>query len=160
MRSAGWAAALVLAATVAAAQSPEAADPSLNPASTLRRSDLTGFRERPLFTPSRRRPPDPVDVAPAPAAAPPARRQAPNVRLAGVMESDLDAVAILQQPGGPRLSVRVGDRVEGWLVTAVEPQKITLRDGDRQQDYRLFAPGSFPAPSPAIRPQAGPVAPR
>lgn len=115
---------------------------SLNPLSALDTGTLKAFRERPLFAPSRRSPAAPPTYVPPPPPAPVAR-PAPDLRLVGIIAGVDRAVAILRSPnGGPSVSVKVGDMVESWRVDAISPERVVLREGEREQAYRLFAGGS------------------
>lgn len=143
---------LGLALAVAAAAEPgEAADPAeaaadaaLNPLSSLDKASLEGFREAPLFTPSRTRPkppPAPVVEAAAPPPPPPEPEPPPppDLKLAGVATGPEGAVAIVQESGATRVErLRLGDQVGGWLVTGIEPDRLKLTLDDREQQYRLF----------------------
>lgn len=130
------------------AATPSPVDPGLNPLATLARDSLKGFRERPLFTPSRRAPQPaptaepPPEAEPAPveeAEAPPTPQ--PNLKLTGVLEGPDDAVAVVQDLDSNTMTqLRPGDMLNGWLVTSVEGVTLTLTLGDRDEQYRLFDP--------------------
>lgn len=122
---------------------------TLNPLSVLDRTTLDAFKSRPLFSATRRPPPaSPQIFVPTPPAV--ALSQAPDLRLIGVVSGVDKAVAILRRPsGGPSLSLKVGDTVETWRVQAISPDRVILREGDREQIYRLFAVGKIgTTPSP------------
>ncbi|GLK80170.1 hypothetical protein [Methylopila turkensis] len=138
-----------LALAVAGALSARAQEPppsGLNPLQSLGAASLTGFRDRPLFTPSRRPPPAPVaDEAPAPleeAAAPePPPAVQPSLRLTGVIEGPDESVAVIEELGSKQVSqLRLGDMLDGWLVTAIDPAALRLTLGEREEEYRLFDP--------------------
>ncbi|WP_375462391.1 hypothetical protein [uncultured Methylobacterium sp.] len=137
-----------------------AAARTLNPLSALDPAGLGAFRGRPLFAPSRRPPPArPVEVAPPQAVAvlsPP-----PDLRLVGVVAGLDKAVAILRRAaGGASLNLKIGDSVDAWRVDTIAPDRVTLRDGERAQTYRLFTVGgSAPSAPPLLTsgvPQPGP----
>jgi hypothetical protein len=132
-----------------AAQEGAAEAARLNPLSSLRPSDLRSFRERPLFTPSRKPPP----VAPSlPERTPVAAEtvnEPPNVRLTGIIQGPVAATAVLERPdAGGKSTVRIGDAVDGWIVTAIDSISIKLASGTRQREYRLFARSSLPVSGP------------
>ncbi|ACL56780.1 hypothetical protein [Methylobacterium nodulans] len=102
-------------------------------------------RTRPLFSATRRPPAlrvaAPMPVQPAvPPPPPPPPKPAPQLHLVGVVEGLDRPLALLRRaPGDRALTVRVGDRVEDWEVASIEAGRVLLRDGSREQDYRLFA---------------------
>ena len=131
---------------------PSAADPALNPLSALGADSLSAFRDRPLFTPSRRapQPPAAVEAEPAPepeiATAPPPAPQ-PNLRLAGVIEGPEETVAVVEDLGSNTVSqLRLGDMLDGWLVTAIEADALRLTLGEQEGEYRLFDPNQAARP--------------
>ncbi|MFE1597979.1 hypothetical protein [Methylobacterium sp. ID0610] len=112
-------------------------------------------RARPLFSATRRPPPvsvaAAVEAAPVIEAPPPPPSPPPQLRLVGIVEGIDRPLALLRGEMGERTrTVRVGDRIEAWEVVRIEAGGILLRDGDREQDYQIFAkeaaPGSVAAP--------------
>lgn len=143
---------LSMTATASFAQEPEtseapAAKPAeaqqLNPLSSLDKATLEGFRDMPLFTPSRRRPDPPPEVEaeappppPAPKRATPA--PAPEITLAGIVLGPEGAVAVVQSGAGKVERLRLGDQIGGWLVTGIESAALKLTLEEREEEYRLF----------------------
>lgn len=139
-------------------EAPAAAEPApdtaaLNPMATLDKGSLSGFRDMPLFTPSRRRPEPPAAVVAAPPPPPPPVQAAPpaappEIKLAGVVEGPEGAVAIIENNGEIE-RLRLGDQVDGWLVTGVEGFTLKLTLDEREEEYRLFkrAEGGAAKPS-------------
>lgn len=123
--------------------------PSANPLSRMAFGNLGGFRQRPLFAPSRRRPDRPVAYAapPLPAEAP--ESPPPDLRLVGIVAGVDRAVALVSRQEGASLSLRVGDQVDAWRVDRIAPDRVVLREGEREQTYRLFA--LPPAAAPGAR---------
>jgi hypothetical protein len=134
----------------AAEAQPPSAGPSpetlaLNPLAALDKATLDGFRDRPLFTPSRRRPEPPEEVAveeappppPPPVRAPP---PPPELKLSGVVEGPGGAVAVVENAdeGGRIERLRLGDQVGGWLVTAIDGSSLRLTLAEREERYRIF----------------------
>ncbi len=111
-------------------------DPLLNgnPLATFDKATLENWVERPLFAPSRKRPP-PQSVAKAAAKPQPP----PDYRLLGVILNRKRTIALLRSEGtGADVRVQVGDMVGGWSVTAVERESVTLkRDEDTSQTVRF-----------------------
>lgn len=126
---------------------------SINPLSRMALGELKAFKGRPLFAPSRRPPfSEPVVEQPAtteqPVVAP--EGPAPDLRLIGIVAGVDKAVAVLGRPaGGPPISVRVGDQVESWQVHLIAPDRVVLRQGEREQAYRLFASASAAIRAPS-----------
>lgn len=135
----------------------EQVPPELNPlAATL--PALKAVRERPLFSASRRpQKPAPAAVAQivVPVAAPPP--SAPVLRLIGIVQDPENAAGLVRRGSGPPLLLRTGDPIDGWSVSEIGPEHLTIRLGDQVQTYRLFAattpPGirPRPAPGPGVR---------
>jgi hypothetical protein len=132
----------------------------LNPLSELALDRLTGFRDRPLFTPARRPPappqaepePEPVAVVDEPETVEDAVVEAPSVMLSGIVEIESDRVAMLRDMAtSTTLSVRVGDPVESWTVASIDDASVTLEHEGERHEIKMFQPGGD-APSP---PRAG-----
>ena len=130
---------------------------SLNPLSELNPADLTAFRGRPLFAPSRRPIPPPAQVVAVPVVVPPpAIGGAPDLRLVGIVAISDESVAILRRPsGGSALPLRVGDAVDEWRVASIAAESVLLRNGDREHSYVLFSrksnlPGAVAPTVPSI----------
>lgn len=115
--------------------------PELNPlAETL--ASLKAVRERPLFSPSRRPPraaPPPVVQMVMPTKVPPP--SAPDLHLIGVVENPESVAGLIRRGNGPTLTVRAGDPIDGWTVSEIGPEHLTLHLGEQNQTYRLFAVG-------------------
>lgn len=119
---------------------PEIA-PSANPLSRLVLESLGAFRQRPLFAPSRRRPDQPAAFIDTPPPPPPEAPESPppELRLVGIVAGVDRAVALVSRHEGASMSLRIGDRVESWRVERIAPDRVVLREGEREQTYRLFA---------------------
>lgn len=128
-------------ADVEAPSPPSAEVLALNPLAALEKSSLSGFRDMPLFTPSRRRPVPPPVVETAAAPPPPPRQEppasAPELKLAGVVEGPDGSVAVVDN-GGRVERLRLGDQVDGWLVTQIGPSSLKLTLDEREEEFRLF----------------------
>jgi hypothetical protein len=151
-------AALALFVGPAVAQVDQPEEAPLNPLAGLDASSLSAFRDKPLFTPSRRRPepeaaPEPEPVVEA-APAPPPEAPAPNLKLQGVVIGHEGAVAVLQDlDAGGMQRLRLGDMVSGWLVTDIGDVAVRLTLGEREQEYRLFDPQARAAQAPSAEPE-------
>lgn len=132
----------------------EAVPPELNPLADVLPA-LKAIRERPLFSPSRRPPrpaPAPVAQVVVPTAPPPT--PAPALRLIGIVQDPENAAGVVKRSAGPTIVLRTGDPIDGWAVSEIGPEHLTLRLGEQVQTYRIFTPaGARPRPVPP--PQVG-----
>lgn len=135
--------ALVVSAAISAVDAQQSpTTPSLNPLARIELPSLKGFAERPLFAPSRKPVQAPGEVIPTTPQATLANDQ-PHLRLTGVIEGPGESVAIVQSlDANETLRLRLGDQVNGWLVTSIEPVTMRLTLADRDEDYRLFSPSA------------------
>jgi general secretion pathway protein N len=120
---------------------------SLNALSALPPADISAFKEKPLFTPSRRASDTAVKTVPSTEVrlSPPAVEDPPAIRLVGIIRTGTIAIAVVQQPTAPRLSrVQIGADIDGWLVKSIDATGLRLVNGTREQAYQLFARGSPP----------------
>jgi hypothetical protein len=103
-----------------------------NPLASFEKESLNDWVERPLFAPSRKRPPaaaaaatpiGPVAVAP----------QAPVYDLLGIVREGERALALLRKKvDGSNFRVEVGDMIGGWRVAKIEPSAVVLERADGQ----------------------------
>jgi hypothetical protein len=136
-----------LTASHGASEEPHPSPPTLgNPLVTVDKTALSNWVERPLFAPSRRRPPP--QAATAQAAAP---KAPPSYALIGVIFNPKRTVALLRSvTNGANLHVEVGDTLGGWKVASVERTAVTLvRENDPAQVIHFKqgcaeAPGNCP----------------
>jgi len=90
---------------------------------------------RPLFMATRRPPePEEAEVEAEPTAG--ARRNMFNL-LGIVISSDERIALVTRRRGGDFLRLVVGQRVDGWLVVAIEPDSMTLSQGDETEMLKL-----------------------
>lgn len=128
----------------------------LNPLRAIQRSSLSGFRDKPLFTPARAEPAAPV-MAPVAIVPPPKVEMPPSppprLVLIGIVNSGQD-VAIVHENDAPAAKMlESGDRLGAWLVTILPPRTLRLTDGARTVDYKLFAhEPAAPAGAAVVRP--------
>lgn len=161
LRAALALAALAGAAASAAGQEADDARRVLNPVSEVARDDLAAFRDRPLFSPTRRAViPDAVAPPPEQAVDTTIEDPAPNVRLTGIVEGEEGALAVVRDlDSGATLTLRVGDAVGSWTLSRIEGAGVTLTAGERRMDLRLFLPagGQSDAMTPASEPAPAPA---
>lgn len=132
-------------ALLAACAQAEAAG-GASPLDTLVLDDLKATRDLPLFTPARHPPPppppppppEPPQVAEKPPRKPPAPPKPPRLRLVGVIMTGDTNIALMmgQQRTVQRLAV--GDEVDGWKVTSVQPHAVEMKFRKEARVYRMF----------------------
>ncbi len=97
--------------------------------------DFSETVARPLFM-ATRRPPEPEEVVVE--AKPTAGAQRNMFNLLGIVISSDERVALVtRRRGGDFLRLVVGQRVDGWLVVAIEPDSMTLSQGDATEILKL-----------------------
>ena len=122
---------------------------------------LSATRERPIFSPSRRPPPEAVAVAPAapvPQAPRPAVAERPSLALVGTIVGEGESIAIFYNPTTKTtIRLRLGQTDDtGWKLVAVDA-RTTLLEKDRQSvTLALPAPGEAPAGPPGAPRSAEP----
>ena len=132
--------ALVFSAAARAEEPGRAAATLANPVAAQSLDQLSMILDRPLFSPSRRRPPapsPPVVEAPAPPALP---APPPDLVLFGVVMDGESARAVVRAGADKRLlRAQIGDEIDGWKVAQIEGRKVVLASQDgRFATYRLF----------------------
>ena len=108
---------------------PNAADglALTNPLSSLAKEEISDWVVRPLFAPSRKRPPEKAGV-PAQAAAP---AQVASYELLGIVREGPHALALLRNKvDGASLRVEIGDVVGGWRIAKIERAAVVLERGE------------------------------
>jgi general secretion pathway protein N len=111
-----------------------------NPVAAQSLEKLSSTLNRPLFSPSRKPPAPPspppvVQAAPAPAAP----LSPPNLVLFGVVMGGEGARAVVRTGADKMmLRTRVGDEIEGWKVSQIEPRKVVLSHEGRLATFTLF----------------------
>jgi hypothetical protein len=119
--------------------SADATDAAQGPFQTVPLASLSGTRERPLFSVTRRPPPPPpppmAAAPPKPVAAAPVRpvvAEAPPLSLVGTITGGETPVAVLfNQATRTVTQVREGDEELGWRITAVSAgSAVAEKDGN------------------------------
>jgi hypothetical protein len=121
-----------------------------NPLWTVRLSDLSTTRDRPLFSASRRPVIAGVSVAAplpqkqeTPTPAPPER---PLLTLFGTIVSRKTSVAVLQGSNGDAISrLRLGQENDGWRVQGISLRSIVVEKGAQSVKLDLPRPNLAPA---------------
>jgi hypothetical protein len=134
---------------------------SANPLWAIPLTALSGTRDRPIFSSSRR--PPPTTVAPAAiskvAAVPkPREPERPQLSLVGTIASDDEGFGIfLDQSSKMALRLKVGEDYQGWTLRSVQGREATLEKDQQVVTLALPQPGVGQASSEArneVRPPA------
>lgn len=139
--------------------------PGGNPLWSVPLSVLSATQARPIFSASRRPPPQAV-VAPLEQvmAAPPPRPaepERPALALIGAVVGDADAIAVFLDRATQKIvRLRQGDSHAGWVLSSVEGREVTLRKADRSEILALQRPeGAAGAPVSGVAGMPGLVMP-
>ena len=133
-----------LFATTAHSQSADPGRPALNPLAALKIEAYRSFVDRPLFSPTRRPPPEPVVEAPEAEPLPEPEDDEPDIRLLGVISSPEGAIARIEDRGETH-ALRQGERYGTFTVVAIAGSSLTLSDGERQFTISIFRTDGTPA---------------
>ena len=119
-----------------------------NPLWAVPLTALSGTRERPIFS-SSRRPPPAIALAPAvkPAAVAPKPKEPERLKLAlvGTIASGNERFGIfVDQSTKLALRLRMGDDYQGWTLRAVEGREATLEKDQEAVILALPEPGAKP----------------
>ena len=100
---------------------------------------LSATRDRPLFLRSRRPPAPPPPVVER--VEPPSRPvPLPSLVLLGVVKDENGALAVVRSRSADEvIRARVGEEIETWKVTEIEPRRLVLSHDDRLVSFALFA---------------------
>jgi hypothetical protein len=107
-----------------------------NPLALQSLERLSATVDRPLFSPSRRPPPEPAAQAsqpPVPPAPP------PNLVLSGIVMDGERARAVVRVGAEKKiLHAQIGDNIDGWTVSQIEGRKLVLSLDGRYVTFTLF----------------------
>ena len=117
-----------------------------NPLWAIPLTALSSTRQRPIFSPSRRPPPE-VALAPMvkPVAVTPKRTEPerPKLTLVGTIASDHERFGIfLDQSTKAALRLRTGDDYQGWRLRSVQGREATLEKDQEAVILELPQPGA------------------
>jgi hypothetical protein len=134
----------VTAVRVVAPRGPPTQAPSANPLWAVPLSQLSGTRDRPIFSPSRR--PPPVAIAePALVKAPPRKKETepPQLSLVGTIASGDEGFGIfLDQSTKAALRLKLGENHQGWKLRAIRGPEVTMEKGGLEAVLALPQPGA------------------
>ncbi len=136
-------------APAAPAPAPERAL-SANPLWAIPLTALSGTRDRPIFSPSRRPPASAAapSAAPKVAAAPkPRERERPQLNLVGTIASGDEGFGIfLDQSTKGAVRLKVGEDYQGWKLRSVQGREAILEKDQLVYTLELPQPGAGSAP--------------
>ena len=123
-----------LVATAVALARAEDQRPSALP--WLKLEDLSATRERPLFAPTRRRPPPQEQAVTVVAEHPP---ETPRMVLTGIIVKPSETIVVLRNVAtSESISLRSGESVGAWRVEAQNDHSVILSDGTQQFTLEMF----------------------
>ena len=129
---------------VVAAPAAPARTPSANPLWGVPLNQLSGTRDRPIFSPSRRPPPAAV-AAEASVIKPPPRKkeiESPPLSLVGTIASEDEGFGIfLDQSTKTALRLKVGEDYQGWKLRAIRGREVTMEKDEHAAVLTLPQPG-------------------
>ena len=129
---------MLIAAFLATASAPTRAEdqrPSALP--WLKLEDLSATRERPLFAPTRRRPPPAQPKAVTVVAEHPP--ETPRMVLTGIIVKPSETIVVLRNVAtSESISLRSGESVGPWRVKAQNDHSVILSDGTKQFTLEMF----------------------
>lgn len=123
---------------------------SANPLWGIPLTSLSGTRDRPIFSPSRRPPALAVGPVAAPkvAAVKPKERERPQLNLVGTIASSDEAFGIfLDLSTKAALRLKIGEDYQGWKLRSVQGREATLEKEEEVITLELPQPGGGQAVS-------------
>lgn len=122
--------------------------PAWADSAVLQLKALQATRQRPLFAPTRRPPPESVATPETEASAAPPAVSPPTVQVTGIIIGGGKQMALVKRAQDPNaIRVTVGSDIDGWTVSAVLVRGIVLkRDA---QTVTVDLPESGKPPEPA-----------
>jgi hypothetical protein len=118
--------------------------PSANPLWGIPLSRLSGTRDRPIFSPSRRPPPVAVAAEPVAVKPPPRKKEIepPQLSLVGTIASGEEGFGIfIDQSTKAALRLKVGEDYQGWKLRAIQGREVTMEKDRRTAVLTLPQPG-------------------
>jgi general secretion pathway protein N len=134
----------VTAVRVVAPPPPPLRAPSANPLWGIPLAQLSGTRERPIFSPSRR-PPPVAAVAETTSVKPPPRKkeiEPPQLSLVGTIASIDEGFGIFIDPSTKAaIRLKVGQDHQGWKLRQIRGREVTMEKDERSAVLTLPQPG-------------------
>jgi len=135
--------------TVPGRAAPAQAAPDGNPIHAIPLADLNITRDRPLFSPSRRPPPQPaatpiftVASVPKPVKTEPER---PPLTLVGTIVGGNEAIAVfLDRTSRDVVRLHTSESHQGWVLRSIQGREVTLEKDANSAVLALAPPGTLP----------------
>jgi hypothetical protein len=115
-----------------------------NPLWAIPLTKLSGTRDRPIFSPSRRPPPPVIAAEPAPPPPPPRKKemQPPPLALVGTIASEEEGCGIfLDQSTKQAIRLRLGEEFQGWKLRMIRGREVTMEKDQQEATLTLPSPG-------------------
>jgi hypothetical protein len=122
---------------------PERAQ-SANPLWGIPLTQLSGTRDRPIFSPSRQPPPPDVVAEPVPVRPPPRKKEVepPQLSLVGTIASQDESYGIFLDPSTKAaVRLKVGEEYQGWKLRAIQGREVTIEKDQQGAVLTLPEPG-------------------
>lgn len=140
---------------------PPVRTPSANPLWGIPLAELSGTRERPIFSASRRPPPVAAVAETAPVKPTPRKKEIepPQLSLVGTIASIDEGFGIfIDQSSKAAVRLKVGDDHQGWKLRQIRGREVTMEKDDRSAVLTLPQPGGQSSevrllPVNAVRPR-------
>jgi hypothetical protein len=129
---------------VVASPAPPVRTPSANPLWGIPLAQLSGTRDRPLFSPSRRPPPAAPAAESTVVKSPPRRKEIepPQLSLVGTIASIDEGFGIfIDQSTKAALRLKVGEDHQGWKLREIRGREVTMEKDERSAVLTLPQPG-------------------
>jgi general secretion pathway protein N len=129
---------------VVAPPAPPLRTPSANPLWGIPLTLLSGTRERPIFSPSRRPPPAAAVAETASVKAPPRKKEIepPQLSLVGTIASIDEGFGIfIDQSTKAAVRLKVGEDHQGWKLREIRGREVTMEKDERSAVLTLPQPG-------------------
>jgi hypothetical protein len=123
---------------------PPARALSANPLWAIPLTQLSGTRDRPIFSPSRRPAPVVADTEPVVVKPPPRKKeiQPPPLSLVGTIASDDESYGIfIDQSTKAALRLKVGEDYQGWKLLKIRGREVTMQKDQQAAVLALPRPG-------------------
>jgi len=130
----------------------DAAMPVANVVSAIPLAKLSTTRERPIFSPSRRPPPQPMlpVIARPMEPAKPAEPERPPLILVGTVAAGDSGIAVfVEQSTENTVRLRVNESHQGWTLNSIRGREVTLRKDRKSSVLALAPPGGNAEPARA-----------
>jgi hypothetical protein len=118
--------------------------PSANPLWGIPLTQLSGTRDRPIFSPSRRPPAVAAAAEPAVVRPPPRKKEIeqPPLALVGTIASGDEGFGIfIDQSSKAALRLKVGEDFQGWKLLTIRGREVTMGKDERSAVLTLPPPG-------------------